>query len=426
MGISIEQKGAVEAATAAGRATGSTAKKVREQAISAQEASRTQAIAEQRRFQQTNLDARRVAEDRAMKWELEKMELRSKQSFAQELRREQFSYDRENRAEEWAIEKMTIASRLDFAASEKERTRELEEIAAERRRLQKATNPSTGTVKKNDPWIIQKHFALDQRELELKTGARTQFLPTSTKDTLNQFLGDGQVGTKVRGADIRQFGLGQEGALDQRGGVVGFGEYSGQVEPTAGDFQRARKANEVFIQNSQTGQVVLIPKNQLPKAISGGHKLFKDTITPSMKKFDAAEKNNEVYVYSINTGSLGRIPKNKLKEAIDSENFVVVSKPLEKEVAIEEISEEAIFEFVPEKKPMALIGIKNLLFGRGLVDVVSPEGDEETIKREQLKEYERLGYVVGRKHKRGIFPLGRKSAEATSDTTADINSGFWF
>ena len=116
MGIEKRQPGAAKAAAAAGTAIGESQKAIREQAIAAQKQS-----------QQATLKAREASEQRAMQWEVDKMQFRSQQDFEQELRRNQFSYDRENRAKEWQIEKMTLASQADFEREERKRNQSITE-----------------------------------------------------------------------------------------------------------------------------------------------------------------------------------------------------------------------------------------------------------------------------------------------------------
>lgn len=116
MGIRKEQPGASKAAATAGIAIGESQKAIREQALAAQ-----------KQAQQATLKAREASEQRAMQWEVEKMQFRSQQDFEQELRRNQFSYDRENRAQEWDIEKMTLASQADFEREERKRNQSITE-----------------------------------------------------------------------------------------------------------------------------------------------------------------------------------------------------------------------------------------------------------------------------------------------------------
>jgi len=78
-------------------------------------------------------DARR----RAIEWEMEKAEIRSRQAFEQELRDQQYKYDAVNRARDWQIEKMEIASRMDFEQQERQRLRTKAEYTAARDTLDK-------------------------------------------------------------------------------------------------------------------------------------------------------------------------------------------------------------------------------------------------------------------------------------------------
>ncbi len=160
MAIRKEQPGAAKAAAAAGTAIGESQKAIREQAITAQKQS-----------QQATLKAREASEQRAMQWEVDKMQFRSQQDFEQELRRNQFSYDRENRAQEWDIEKAEIASRMDFERDEKERQTRLDRIASSRAAIDRKVE--RGETSEDQVELLR--FNLDQEELGVEIGSKRSF-----------------------------------------------------------------------------------------------------------------------------------------------------------------------------------------------------------------------------------------------------------
>jgi hypothetical protein len=103
MGIEIRQPGEAKAAAEAGKQIGAAEGRKRAENIALQQA----------------------AEQRARQWELEKMQIRSQQDFAHEVRMRQAQLDAEARAKEWEVEKMELRSRIDFSEKEKERQRKM-------------------------------------------------------------------------------------------------------------------------------------------------------------------------------------------------------------------------------------------------------------------------------------------------------------
>lgn len=85
-------------------------------------------------------EARRDAVERARQWELEKMELASRQDF-----------EREMKAKAWDLEKMEISSRLDFEREERKRQRELDKIDAALEQIDKEVESGKITEEQADP-----------------------------------------------------------------------------------------------------------------------------------------------------------------------------------------------------------------------------------------------------------------------------------
>lgn len=121
MGIRREQPGAAKAAAVAGTAIGAGQKAVRQQA---------EAAAIQR--QQMQIKAREAAEQRAMQWEQQKMEVNSQRAFERELRQEDYKLAAEDRAAEGIINRMEYAKDLKFQAEIQERQRKKGVIQTER------------------------------------------------------------------------------------------------------------------------------------------------------------------------------------------------------------------------------------------------------------------------------------------------------
>ena len=112
MGIEIRPSGESTAYAAAGQTIGK-----------AERGKEERARGERQTQQAQDLAARQRADQMAMDWELQKMQMRSQLDFQQELRDKQYEYDKFNRAKEWEVEKMGLASRFDFEQEEKERLR---------------------------------------------------------------------------------------------------------------------------------------------------------------------------------------------------------------------------------------------------------------------------------------------------------------
>ncbi len=179
MAIRKEQPGAARAAAAAGTAIGESQKAIREQAIAAQQAS-----------QQATLKAREASEQRALAWDVEKLEIRSRQEFEQELRRNQFVYDKENRAQEWEIEKLTIASQMDFERDEKKRQTKLDRIDSSWAAID--AKVARGDKSEKDVELLR--FNLEQEKIATEIGSRRSFANTLPKQSTLSLLSGGDSG----------------------------------------------------------------------------------------------------------------------------------------------------------------------------------------------------------------------------------------
>ena len=129
MGITIRQPGESAAAAKAGTIVGKGKRAEEDRA----RAEREQARADQ-------MAAQREARNAAMRWEQEKMAMRSQQDFQQELAAKQWDYEKFNRAKAWEIEKMEIASRNDFQQEEKERAEKQAKTAAGLKAIRESDN----------------------------------------------------------------------------------------------------------------------------------------------------------------------------------------------------------------------------------------------------------------------------------------------
>jgi hypothetical protein len=172
MAIEIRQPGAAKAAAQAGTIIGK-----------GKRAEKEQVIAEQRRQQQVNIKARRAAEERAMQWELEKMEMRSQQEFQQELAAKQWEYERFNRAKAWEIEKMEMASRMDFQREEQDRQTKLSRIDTQKAAIEKEINE--GRADKNDPKVELHLFNLEQQRIATEIGGKAPYVSRLPKEEQN-------------------------------------------------------------------------------------------------------------------------------------------------------------------------------------------------------------------------------------------------
>jgi hypothetical protein len=159
MGIRIEQPGAAVAAAGAGVAIGKSQRAEEDRARAEREQARAQAEA-----------AQRAAQQKAMEFEVFKMEQRSMLDFQQELRDKQYEFDRFNRAKEWDIEKMELASRMDFQQDETKRLQELDRIDSKIIALDKAKED--GKFSGREFEFESMKFNLEQQRFGVKNPSR--------------------------------------------------------------------------------------------------------------------------------------------------------------------------------------------------------------------------------------------------------------
>ena len=159
-------------------------------------------------------DARRVATERAMQWEMEKAEIRSRQAFEQELRDQQYKYDAVNRAKNWQIEKMEIASRMDFEQQERQRVRRAAEFNAGVEAIDKDDS-------RTDDWKDLAKFRLASKYYDVDEAAKHLGLSTrkSQESALDQYIsqamGVGNKPTAQAGNNLAQ--PGEMYAIDPQG-----------------------------------------------------------------------------------------------------------------------------------------------------------------------------------------------------------------
>lgn len=153
----------------------------------------------------------RAAEERAMNWELQKMEINSQQAFAHELRMNQAALEGEARAREWDIEKAEMASRIDFERKERDRQTKLAELdsvitAIDKSDLDEETKTfmkfkakfeSIGVnISPEDAGFVTPYMEEGQRIRQQEADARTAEVAFKTSPEANQY--------KAAMADIAQ------------------------------------------------------------------------------------------------------------------------------------------------------------------------------------------------------------------------------
>lgn len=126
MGITLRQPGEAVATARAGGIIGK-----------AQRAEEERAKAEREQIQQAEAKTRLKAQQMAMDWDLQKMQINSQRAFERELRQEDYRLSAEDRSAAWQIEKMEIASRMDFEMDEKERITKMERLRTKKLAIEK-------------------------------------------------------------------------------------------------------------------------------------------------------------------------------------------------------------------------------------------------------------------------------------------------
>ncbi len=156
MGITIAQPGASKLAAAAGTATGQAARAKEDRA----KADRKRAE-DLRLVQQQMADkARQRAQETAMEWEMQKMQINSQRSFERELRQEDYKLMAEDRAAERSIERMETAKDLEFQYETQERQRKVGEF----------DNQITALNKAADDKMVDRDFAWQDKMTQLVAG----------------------------------------------------------------------------------------------------------------------------------------------------------------------------------------------------------------------------------------------------------------
>ena len=110
----------------------------------------------------------REAEDRARKWELEKMTLNSQQAFAHEMRMAELDQAKFERAKAWEIEKLETASRIDFQRKETERQRKLSILSNQLEEMEKQEREDESL--RNDPTAQARKQEIQNQILSVETG----------------------------------------------------------------------------------------------------------------------------------------------------------------------------------------------------------------------------------------------------------------
>ena len=141
-----------------------------------------------------------AAEQRAKEWELEKMQIRSQQEFAHEIRLQQAQLDAEARAKEWEVEKMELRSRIDFEAEEKARRQRMEMGQNRLAAINKAIE--RGEFSPDDPRIdMWKMYYKDLAETG-ETGPTSLYLPRTTKEGTTLIEDERKVYESIYGRQI--------------------------------------------------------------------------------------------------------------------------------------------------------------------------------------------------------------------------------
>jgi len=181
MGIVRNQPGSSSLAAGAGSIIGTAKKKEAEH----EQKMQADRMAAQLAGQQMAIKARQQQQEAAMKWDQEKMAMRSAQDFQQEQRDAQREMDKMNMAKDWELEKMAMASQNDFMKDEAKR------VEKSKRYDEGAENINQSLLKGNISEIDAKQahhdwamkFSGDVPEAAAKLGVRS-----TKEDVLGQYL----------------------------------------------------------------------------------------------------------------------------------------------------------------------------------------------------------------------------------------------
>lgn len=330
MGIRREQPGAAKAAAAAGTAIGTGEKAIRQQAEAATI-----------KRQQMQIKAREQAEQRAMQWETDKMQLRSQQEFEQELRTRQYDLDRFNRAKEWDIEKMELRSRMDFEQEEQERVREIGRVDAKILAVKKAQED--GQFSGREFEYESMLFNLEQQRFGIKNPSRPL---DPQKRMLDQAM-------RQREADA-------SGGF--AGDVGGVGPPPPTGELTVQNMEAIAAVGKTYLRRKDTGELVEIPIDRAKDAVDTGRFVF-----PSVSGASVSSR--------ADLPSMGFYPIEKAAAGTGPGTLVG-------RVGVE---------------------VDKFLGRHSVVAVVSPEGKKEEIHIKDLAEYKKRGYVQDPARRRNTF-----------------------
>ncbi len=242
MAIRKEQPGASKAAAATGAAIGTAAREKEDRA----RVEREQARADQEA-------AQRQARQAAMKWDLQKMQMRSQQEFEQELRTTQYGLDRFNRAKEWDIEKMELRSRMDFQQEEESRIREMGQIDAKIMAVKKTKED--GQFSGREFEYESMLFNLEQQQFGIKNPSRPL---DPQKRMLDQMM-------RQREADA-------SGGVAGPGGGVGPPPPTGEL--TVKHMEAIAAVGKTYLHRKDTGELIEIPIGRAKEAVDTGRFIF--------------------------------------------------------------------------------------------------------------------------------------------------------
>jgi len=174
MGIVRNQPGSSSLAAGAGSIIGTAKKKEAEH----EQKMQADRMAAQLAGQQMAIKARQQQQEAAMKWDQEKMAMRSAQDFQQEQRDAQREMDKMNMAKDWELEKMAIRSQ--------------QELADELRETQEVKNEASATIKTIEEGVRNGKWNEGEVDQQLKRAYLQK--ETGTRGYAGDFSGRGDYG----------------------------------------------------------------------------------------------------------------------------------------------------------------------------------------------------------------------------------------
>jgi len=260
MGITITQPGAAKLAAATGTATSKAARAKEDRARAARKRTEDLRLAQQHMAD----TARQKAQQVAMEWELQKMQITSQRAFERELRQEDYRLMAEDRSAAWQIEKMELASRMDFERSEGERQRKLSVIDNSEAALNKAIERGEHT---------EDELAVQNKRTEYK--ARRQAIEL------------GETYREPRAPTLLE-------QMEQReavgGGTAGLGGGDATIDaPPAGPIsvrhmEAIAAIGKTYVVRKTTGENVAVPIGNAEKAIETGRFVWPNVVGTSQLK----------------------------------------------------------------------------------------------------------------------------------------------